>query len=263
MTSDLLSDGWQRFEKDPVLLDWLESAELAARVTLTDPEHAQWHRCGGTWFAGVSVLPNDETGVVGDGPPLTGQAISTALQYVGQYVGKPVAWDRAQVSVCYPGYPKLREGEPKTSFRYRQKRDAAHVDGLLPVGLDRRRYLREHHQFVLGIPVGIADENASPLIVWEGSHEIMRKVFADFYAAAPPETWRDLDVTEVYHGARRRVFDTCKRVFVIAGRGEAYLVHRLALHGIAPWGDAANVRERMVIYFRPDSGDPAAWLWAP
>ena len=50
---------------------------------------------------------------------------------------------------------------------------------------------------------------------------------------------------------------------VTAGRGEAYLVHRLALHGIAPWGAGATAGERMVIYFRPESGDPAAWLRAP
>ena len=80
---------------------------------------------------------------------------------------------------------------------------------------------------------------------------------------APPETWRDRDITEAYHAARRQVFETCRRTVVTAGRGEAYLVHRLALHGIAPWGDGARADRRMVIYFRPESGDPEAWLRAP
>ena len=92
---------------------------------------------------------------------------------------------------------------------------------------------------------------------------MVRETLAAAFGDRPPANWRDIDVTEVYHGLRRRIFAECRRVVVTAGRGEAFLVHRLALHGIAPWRGEAAAVERMVIYFRPESGDPAAWLHAP
>jgi len=38
-----------------------------------------------------------------------------------------------------------------------------------------------------------------------------------------------------------------------AAPGQAYLLHRLALHGVAPWADGAEASAdgRMVAYFRP------------
>ena len=66
--------GWQVFPAETAVTDWLASAEPAARATATDPAHAEWHRHGGTWFAGVDVLPNDERGRVEGGPPLSGAA---------------------------------------------------------------------------------------------------------------------------------------------------------------------------------------------
>ena len=45
----------------------------------------------------------------------------------------------------------------------------------------------------------------------------------------------DEDVTAVYQQTRRRVFESCNRVKIIARPGEAFIVHRLALHGMAPW----------------------------
>ena len=85
----------------------------------------------------------------------------------------------AQVSIIYPGYPKPRQGETKAGFNYRLKRDAAHVDGLLPVGAQRRRMLREPHAYVLGLPLNTCDTKASPMVVWEGSHLIMHKAVSD------------------------------------------------------------------------------------
>ena len=259
MADEFFERGWASFGVDPDVLAWLDAAEPAARRSVTDPAFAQWHRCGGTWFAGVNALANDEAGAVAGGPPLGGAAV----RFAGRLAGGPFAWDRAQVSVCWPGYPKQGAGESAAAFAYRRRRDAAHVDGLLPVGPDRRRFLREHHRFVLGLPTGPAYAAASPLVVWEGSHRIVRETFAGLFGDTPPAAWRDLDVTGAYHALRRRIFAECRRVTLTAGRGEAYLVHRLALHGIAPWGAAAAAGERMVIYFRPDSGDPAAWLHAP
>ena len=257
--ADFFELGWTRFDIDPLVLAWLDTAEPAARRSVTDPAFSQWHRCGGTWFAGVNALPNNAAGAVAGGPPLGGEAVRVAETLAGG----PFAWDRAQVSVCRPGYPKPGDGESESSFAYRRKRDAAHVDGLLPVGPARRRFLREHHRFILGFPTGPADGAASPLVVWEGSHRIVQETFAETFGNTPPAAWRDLDVTAAYHALRRRIFAKCRRVTLTAGRGEAYLVHRLALHGIAPWGTGAAVEERMVIYFRPESGNPAAWLHAP
>ena len=122
--------------------------------------------------------------------------------------------------------------------------------------------LREPHAYILGLPLSEASADASPLVVWEGSHRIMRYAFADVLGAHPVEGWADIDLTEVYHAARRTCFDTCTRVALPAKPGEATLVHRLALHGVAPWGDDAKAGPdgRMIAYFRPELPDWSAWL---
>ena len=258
-TAFFFEKGWVRFPADPVLLDWIEKTLPAARATVTDPANEQWHRCAGTWFAGVNVLPNDEEGAVAGGPPMAGQAVDFVRDELG-LVG--FDWDMAQISICYPGYPKPMEGESEGSFRFRLKRDAAHVDGLLPEGPERRRFLREFHGFVLGFPMVDFSADASPMVVWEGSHEMVRERFRSTYGDRPPADWPDIDVTEDYHALRREIFEACPRVPVSAKRGEAYLVHRLALHGVAHWGEGATAGPdgRMIAYFRPDIGGPADWL---
>ena len=254
--------GWCRFDRDQALTRWIEHALPAARAAVTAPANAGWLRCGGTWFAGVNALTNDAKGVTEDGWPLRGTAtdfIRRELEF-GNF-----DWDRAQVSVCYPGYPRPMASEPPAAFRYRREQDAAHVDGLLPEGPNRRRHLREHHRFILGIPMVEYGSNASPFVVWEGSHEIIRSVLSERFLGLPSERWGDEDVTEVYHQARRRVFEECARVEIAARAGEAYIAHRLTVHGVAPWGGAAHAGSdgRMICYFRPESGDPLAWLNAP
>ncbi|WP_322866263.1 hypothetical protein U5922_008695 [Aquicoccus sp. G2-2] len=75
--------------------------------------------------------------------------------------------------------------------------------------------------------------------------------------------WGTVDVTRAYKVARREVFETCRRVELVAGPGEAYVLHRLALHGVAPWSGAATGDGRMVAYFRPEMpGGVEAWLSA-
>ena len=64
MADDFLELGWTTFGADPQVLDWLDASEAAARRSVTDPAFDRWHRCGGTWFAGVNALANDETGAV-------------------------------------------------------------------------------------------------------------------------------------------------------------------------------------------------------
>ena len=262
MRQTFLERGWCRFPFDPVLAGWVEHAFPAARAAVSAPENAQWLRCGGTWFAGVNVLENDGRGALRGGRPLAGEATDFVRESLGI---RNFEWDHGQVSVCYPGYPKPMPSEPETAYRYRLRRDAAHVDGLLPEGPDRRRHLREHHGFILGMPMADADEDAAPFVVWEGSHEIVRSAFRDLYQGTPPDMWGELDVTDAYHDIRRKIFDRCERVEICARPGEAYLVHRLCLHGVAPWSEGASAGPdgRMIVYFRPEYGGPEDWLNAP
>jgi hypothetical protein len=262
LASQFFSRGWCRFERDPALLDWIDAALPAARACVDDPRHARWLRYQGTWFAGVNALPNDDRGAVGGSGPLGGDAVD----FIGRELGlEGFVWDQAQVSVCYPGYPLPMAGESDALLRYRRDRDAAHVDGLLREGPGRRRHLREHHGFILGIPMVEFDPGASPFAIWEGSHEIMREVFRERFAALPPAAWGDEDVTDIYRQARERVFSDCRRIEIHARPGEAYLAHRLSLHGMAPWQEGANAGTdgRMIVYFRPDTFGPFEWLNDP
>ena len=156
------------------------------------------------------------------------------------------------------------EGETAASFRYRKTNDAAHVDGLLPEGRRRRRYLREYHGFILGIPMVEFDAGCSPFVLWEGSHEIIRQTFSSCLKKLPINRWGDEDLTEMYHDVRRRIFKECARVCVHASPGEAFIVHRLMLHGVAPWKDLATASAdgRMICYFRPEYGGANRWLTA-
>ncbi len=254
--------GWRRFPLDPVLAEWVRQTLPAARDTVTDPANAEWLRCGATWFAGVNVLPNDATGAVAGGAQLAGAAIDFVHDVLEL---DDFGWDRAQVSVCYPGYPRPMPSETDAAFRFRRNRDAAHVDGLIREGPDRRRFLREHHGFLLGIPMVEFPTDASPLVIWEGSHESVREAFGTAFEGVAPEQWAEIDITETYHATRRRIFEDCKRVPIAARPGEAYLVHRLALHGTAPWGESATAGAdgRMIAYFRPVTGTPGDWINAP
>lgn len=265
-TKRFLERGWCAFPHDPALAAWTGAARPVAEATLADPDlRARWLRCGGTWFAGVHALPNDASGAVpGQGvPPLAGAAVD----FISGALDLPaLAWDRAQVSICFPGYPQPWEGESEAAFRYRRDRDAAHVDGLTRVEPGRRRRLGETHAFILGLPLSETPAEAAPFVVYEGSHEIMRRALLDRLGRIDPAPWPDEDITEAYHAARREAFETCPRVALHARPGEAYLTHRLALHGVAPWGPAGGTEPRAIAYFRPElpAGEgPLRWLTRP
>ena len=262
MVDALLERGWARFPPEQPVLDWAAAALEIAKERVADPdEQAQWLRCEGTWFVGVDTLPNAADGTVDGSGPLGGAAYQAARDLYGT-----LPLHRGQVSVIYPGYPRPREGEGEAAFRYRLKRDAAHVDGLLAVGEARRRMLRERHAYILGLPLTACAPEASPLVVWEGSHRIMRAAFEAALGDLPQEEWAGVDMTEIYQATRRKVFDTCKRVPIPARPGEAYLVHRHALHGVAPWGPGAHAppEGRMIAYFRPElPAGTRAWLDLP
>lgn len=262
MVNGFFTRGWARFGPDPRVKDWADRALPAAREAVRDPALAHWHVCQGTWFVGVDALDNDAQGRIDGSGPLAGPAV----EFIQTHIGPLPPLHRAQLSVVYPGYPRPREGESAGAFRYRRTRDAAHLDGLKPVGAGRRRMLRECHAFILGLPLTDTSPDAAPMVVWEGSHEILRAALAEALAGHDPADWPDIDLTEPYQAARRRVFDSCRRVTIHARPGEAYLLHRLALHGVAPWGAAATAppEGRMIAYFRPVlPGGARDWLGAP
>ena len=226
-------DGFAHLPWDARVDRWAKVAADAADTVDTSP-----HRHGGTWFVGVDALPNAADGSV-SGVPLAGPW--------SPLITTPAVWHAAQVSVVYPGYPGQDPGESDAAHRYRRTRDAAHLDGLLPEGPMKRRHLREPHGFVLGLP--LSDVADSPLVVWAGSHTVISKRFAAAFAGIAPAAWGDLDVTEIYQAARQEVFETCKRVLLPAKRGEATLLHRHMIHGVAPWESGAAPRP--IAYFRP------------
>lgn len=231
----------------PDIAAWAAAALPVARAAL-DGHPDPW-RAGGTWQAGVDALPNDAAGGVGTVPfpwhalPLT-----------------PVPLHPAQLSAVRPGYPQP-DGDD-AAHHWRLARDNAHLDGLIPDGPLRRRFLREPHAWILGMPLTGADAGASPLVVWEGSHLILRAALQRALAPHPLESWPDVDITDAYTTARAEVLRRCHRVELPTRPGEATLIHRLMLHGVAPWADGAGAAPegRIIAYFRPLLSCVSDWL---
>lgn len=243
---DFERDGFVVFDADPRVTGWARAAHHAALDVIADPQmRAKWLRHGKTWFVGVDALPNGPDGAIG------GATLSGAWE---NEVTAPKVWHRAQLSVVYDGYPKRDRDESEAAHSFRVKRCAAHVDGLhLEAG---RRIIREHHAFILGLPVN--DSNACPLVVWRGSHVPMRAALRAAVTGSP----MGVDVTDAYKAARADVFDRYEPIEVQMRPGQAVLVDRFAVHGVAPWrrGMKAPPEGRMVAYFRPECANPNDWL---
>jgi hypothetical protein len=248
----LAREGYVVLPPDPRTAAWAAAALQAARPLVERP--GEGLRCGGTWLAGVDLLPNAADGSVG-GAPLAGPG-PDLVAALGLW---PERWHRAQVSVTWPGYPRPDAGESPGAARYRRQRDAAHVDGLLPEGPERRRHLREPHAFILGLPLTPAHPEAAPLVVWPGSHRRLGAAFAAARAAVPGRPVGEIDLTDTYIAARRDVFETCPRLPVPVAPGAAILLHRHLLHGIAPWTAPPDAAGRAVAYFRPELAEDEAW----
>jgi len=255
----LRTAGWAKFAADADLKAWVDHVAPIAAALSRHPSHrADWLRHGGTWFAGVNILANDAQGLVQQSPELRGAVVDCLTALHG-----PMSLDRGQISVTYPGYPAFDGTESAAAHRFRVNRAAAHVDGLLANGPERRRFLHEPHQYVLGIPLGLSSAEASPLVIWEGSHNIIRAAFKSVLDRLPVAQWGSVDLTEIYHQARKDCFEHCPRKSILAQPGECYVLHRLALHGIAPWGAGAKAppEGRIVAYFRPQTkGCLSEWL---
>lgn len=245
----LEQDGWVRVDS-PALAQWARGAAVAARAVVALACPGEW-RHGGTWFAGVDALPSDVQGAVPGGQPLPWGDLPVA----------PLPLHPAQLSVVRPGYPKPDPADTESAFGYRMRRDAAHLDGILPVGPDRRRMIREPHAWVLGIGLWGGAPGAASTVVWSGSQRVMHDALAGVLAAVPPQDRACADVTEAYTRARRTVFDTCPRVELPLAPGQAVVLHRHLLHGIAPWPDGGGAMHgRALAWFRPLLPDVTAWL---
>lgn len=235
--------------RDPAIPAWARAAHPLAVQALA--ESAEPLRAGGTWAVGLDLLPNAPDGSV---------------------AGVPLPWDhfgltpeplhRAQLSTVHPGYPRPSAEETPAAQAFRRNRDAAHLDGLLPIGPDRRRMVKEPHRFILGIALTDADPGAAPLVAWPGSAAILRQALRAAFGDAPPETWGEIDVTAAYQAARAQVFATRPRVPLPMRPGEAVLLDRLCLHGVAPWAEGAKAAPvgRITAYFRPVTGSVAEWI---
>ncbi|WP_227269291.1 hypothetical protein [Roseobacter weihaiensis] len=257
--SDFLGKGWAVFAPEPAVRDWATHALVGARRALKDPDLARWYQCEETWFVGLDAMQNDACGAVAGSAPLSGAAVD----FIAAHCGGWPALHKGQLSGVFPGYPRPRAGETEAGFRYRRNRDAAHVDGVLGVGTPKRRFVQEPHAFILGLPLTQAAPDAAPLVVWEGSHLVMQRAFAQAYSGLDAGHLAEVDVTDAYQAARREVFETCTRTQVHGPPGSAYVVHRLALHGVAPWSRTAEAAPegRLIVYFRPPMpGGVRAWI---
>ena len=222
--------GWRKLA-DPRLGVWAKAALGPAQAAC----RAAPRRAGGTWTVGLDMLPNDSLGRI------------CGVDFPLEILDLPdLPLHQAQLSVIYPGYPRQEPDQTDAAFRFMTRRDGAHLDGVLAEGPDKRRFLREPHAYILGVP--LTATASAPLVVWEGSHHLVQ-------AALSQEMG---DVTEVYRATRAKVFETCKRVEIEANVGEAVILHRALIHGVSPWkgGDAP----RMIAYFRPLLPNFADWF---
>ncbi|WP_299029431.1 hypothetical protein [uncultured Sulfitobacter sp.] len=245
--------GFRIFDYDPDTAAWAKAAIGVARGIADDPANKGPDnlRHGRTWFVGVDALPNDANGAIA----------GVSLKGPWQACVPDIPLHRAQLSIIYAGYPRQDTAESDANHRYRHKRAAAHVDGLLPVGPERRRFAQEFHAYILSIPLN--DQPAAPTVVWPGSQRIMQAALREAYGRNDPA---QVDITDVYQAARRQVFETCEPVPLSIGIGQSALLHPFVLHGTAPWGDAPDPtgEGRMIAFFRPECiGGAAAWLSMP
>ena len=168
-------NGWIKFGYDQRLVRW---AKLANSKIIAKQKNKESFEnsltCEGTWFVGVDALGNNPDGTL-DEIPLQGPFESLMKSY------KVHSLHSAQISIIFQGYPKPRDQESESSFNFRLKRDAAHIDGLIADFPGGPRKLKEPHAYVLGIPLNQAPKGASPVVVWEGSHHLISEAFKKFF----------------------------------------------------------------------------------
>ncbi len=269
--SSFKSKGWCFLSKDIHTCRWIDAVKERICKKF---EHAEYEnedfKSGFTWFAGVNFLANGPSGGV-DGVPFSLKLWSELSTKFGSGIKY---WDAGQVSICWRGYPKKDPLETEKSFKYRLNRFASHVDGLIPLGTKKRRFVNEFHAFILGIPIVNNRLDSAPLVVWEGSHVIFRNMFGKVFLNIPETEFCDMDLTEIYQQYRRKVFLTCRPKQVVPANNQLYILDRHLLHGVTPWkldNDLAKwhyegqfgvnpLQGRIVVYFRPSYKDPIDWI---
>ena len=253
-------NGFCLFDHDDALFAWVASSLEPARLAVSAKRNRHWFRHDNTWFVGVNALPNKKTGRIGNGPALQGGAVDFIQRYL---TSGDLSVDRGQISVCYPGYPKPSIGESELAYGYRLRRDAAHIDGVMRVGVERN--IVEHNDYILALPMVKFSSDAAPLVVWQGSHKIMQVALSSFLADYPVEQWSTVAITDVYTKTRKQIFANCQRIEVQFEPGQSLLGHRHLLHGTAPWGTSASAGPdgRMICFFRPQTQSLEHWVSAP
>ena len=251
--------GWLKFDFDPVLNDWVDWTLPYAKQCLSDESLAEWWRYQNTWFVGVNALANDKEGSIDSGPVLSGVAVDFMRQWLNFSLQD---LDQAQVSAIFSGYPKPHHSDSEAGFKYRLNRDAAHVDGLLKLGANGERYALEYHQYILAIPLNSVSALASPLVLWEKSHLLMRDRFQKFFDQYQKSEWPSTAVNEIYQQTRREIFMNFKRIEVSVQPGQALLIDRHMLHGTSPWRAEQGQDEcgRLIAFFRPQYKSMQDWL---
>ncbi len=243
--------GWASFPFDPNLYDWAIKVHtlVTKKINSTEGQRKKL-RCGDTWFPGVNFLENDSFGNI-DGALFPEKLLKFIKHHEPNFGG---IFDKGQISICYTGYPRRMNSESKSSFDFRRNRYAAHIDGILPVGKTRRRFIKEYHSFILGIPINQAGKEASPCVIWEGSHEIIKNELRKYKRLRKISNWGNEDITEFYNDLRKKIFSSCEVKEIWVPMGHAYIINRLSLHGIMPWNQKPKGDEnsRMIAYFRPD-----------
>ena len=232
---------------------WAAAARPAAAAAARDPAKAHWLRCGGTWFVGVDALPNDAQGRVGERPAARRCRHGLHPRRTWHF---PCRCTARRSRSATPAIRSPRREESEAAFSFRLKRDAAHVDGLLAEGPEQAPH-----------PEGAARLYPRP----DADRAIRRRSTAYRVGGLASASMRDMfekaarrpcagDLARhrphrrLSGGAPRRSSPPAGGSRLPSAPGEAVLLHRHLLHGVAPWGEVptASADGRMIAYFRPE-----------
>ncbi len=269
---NLCENGWCFLNTDNDHYDWINEAKKQIKFKFSQNLiKDKDFRSGSTWFVGTNFLDNNSQGKIGNR-----QLSKKIIDNISNYFGTKIQyWDKGQVSICWPGYPKKDTLESEKSFNFRIKRFASHIDGIIPLGLQKRRFAKEYHAFILGLPIMNNFKNNASLVVWEGSHKIFRNFFRNIYDGVSSNKISDTDITELYNECRNKVFTKCNVKKIVPNFKQPYLLDRHLLHGIDQWKDPNSgsyaiknkhlvnnlSNGRIVVYFRPVFSDPYDWIY--
>ncbi len=258
--SDMANQGWHRLAANAALLNWSQAHLPAAQACMQATQNLQWWRYQDTWFAGVNALDNDKLGAVANNPSLPKSLLTSLANYCESPI-KPL--DQGQISAIFPSYPQIDPQQSTAANRFRQEHFAAHLDGLVPLGTQRRRHLTEQHSFILGISLTEHPPAAAPIMVWPGSHQRIQQWLINTLEGMPPNQWQEVDLTYAYQTLRHQILHDTQPQALHLAKGEAYVLHRHIIHGMGHWPEDledGHQQGRIIAYFRPCWHSPQKWL---